>query len=795
MLLLSVTGASQKTVLTACLCLTALLFAGCGGEPTDPGENGGSETAAVTSVEVTPSSGDLESLEATLQLTATARDPDGNELQGRTFEWNSTDADVATVDADGAVTAVANGTARIEATTGGVTGTATVTVRQLPVLVDVGPSTATLDSLGDTTDFAVKSADANRHPVEDVTYAWSSSAEGVATVNDSGVATARGAGETDIIATADPGGAADTAVLTVDPSDTSSGDQASIVLSRTTAGFSATEGGDSPGALTIDVTNGGSGDLTGLGVAVTYPTGEAFGWLSASLGSATAPTSLTLEATTAGLAAGSHTATVSVTSDEADNSPVQITVTFDVATPSSYSLTVTSADPNMGSVSRTPSQTSYDAGSAASVEAEPFTGHEFTGWTGDLTATENPLSVTMDRDLSLTATFRINPPALSGPSTTLSPFTLTWTMQWPCYNSFGGSCLATSHDGYQLEESTTSPSDGFTRILTSATRSSPFTTQLTRSPGTYYYRVRAVGESWVSPYSDVLTVEVTSGEATLPAAPSGLTASASGSVISLRWTDNSTSEDGFELHGSTSSGFTASVDTFFVAPNVTSAELTGETNTTYYFRVRAFNGSGSSAWSNTVAATTSDDLTVYATADNTVVASSADPSLQTQVFSNALAVGCDFAIGDAFSDYVCRSAVLEFADLRERIADATITSATLKLYPEVLPADYQTTYVVNAVAEPWDSNTLTWENQPQVFTGVMNEQSPPTSVTLPLEFDVTAIVQNWADGSWPDHGLLVWDSALNRGFPTLSVVRSTYFEHLEGYSTPGRRPQLEIVIQ
>lgn len=867
--------------------LAAMLTACGGGDPTSPGGNGGGGAASVASVEVSPSSGELAALEATLELSASARDADGNTLSGRSFAWSSTDEDVVTVDADGVVTAVANGTAAVEAATDGVSGSASVTVRQVPEEVFVAPPTATLEAPGATRDFGVKSADANGHPVEGATFSWSSSVEAVATVDDAGVATARGEGETKIVVAADPGGAADTAVLTVDlpdapsvsitsPSDGATygeqetiafegtasdpqdgqlsgadlvwasdldgqlgtgtsfsrsdlsvgehtinltatdahgnsstatviisveaepppDDQPRIAVSQTTATFSATEGGEDPPARTIDVTNGGTGSLTGLEVGVSYASGDAFGWLSASLASSSAPTTLTLDASTGDLAAGSYTATVSVVSDVAENSPVEIPVTFDVAAAASHTLSVDTSDPEMGSVARTPDQSAYTAGSVVSVAAHPEVGHEFVGWVGDATGTENPLSVTMDADVSLTANFRINPPELTASASTTSPFSLTWTMEWPCYDTFGGSCLGSSSDGYVLEESTTSATSGFTTILeVNGARTSPYTTELTRAAGTYHYRVRAVGEGWTGPYSESVTVQVTSGSTVLPAAPSNLAAGVSGTGISLKWADHSGNEDGFELHGASSSSFAAPVDTFKVGPDVTSAELTGPPGTTFYFRVRAYNGAGSSDWSNTVSATTTGDLAVYATADNTVVASSSDPSLRTQVFPGALAVGCDFAIGPYASDYVCRSTLLQFSGLEEQISGQTIASATLRLYPEVLPADFQTTYVVNAIAQPWDPAAVTWENQPLVFTGLQDEQPPPTSLSLPLELDVTGMVQNWADGVWPNHGLLVWDSALSGGFPALSVIRTTYFENLDGYSTPGRRPQLEILFQ
>ena len=67
-------------------------------------------------------------VDATLHLSATTRDAQGNPLTGRAIAWSTTAASVATVSNVGLVTAVAPGTAVIHATSEGKSGTTTVTV-------------------------------------------------------------------------------------------------------------------------------------------------------------------------------------------------------------------------------------------------------------------------------------------------------------------------------------------------------------------------------------------------------------------------------------------------------------------------------------------------------------------------------------------------------------------------------------------------------------------------------------------------------------------------------------------
>ncbi|HEY0305383.1 MAG TPA: DNA/RNA non-specific endonuclease [Longimicrobiales bacterium] len=75
------------------------------------------------------------------------------------------------------------------------------------------PATATIDQ-GLTQQFVAMARDANGQTINNVTFTWSSSATAVATVNQSGLATAVLAGATDITATA-PNGVVGTATLNV----------------------------------------------------------------------------------------------------------------------------------------------------------------------------------------------------------------------------------------------------------------------------------------------------------------------------------------------------------------------------------------------------------------------------------------------------------------------------------------------------------------------------------------------------------------------------------------------------
>jgi hypothetical protein len=106
-----------------------------------------------------------------------------------------------------------------------------------------------------------------------------------------------------------------------------------IALSSTSQGFTAEPGGEYPVAQAVAVANGGAATLDGLTAEVSYTAGEPTDWLVAELSGTTAPTVLTLTATTGALVVGNYTASVAIASPVAGNTPQTVAVTFTVTAP------------------------------------------------------------------------------------------------------------------------------------------------------------------------------------------------------------------------------------------------------------------------------------------------------------------------------------------------------------------------------------------------------------------------------------------------------------------------------
>ena len=196
--------------------------------------------APVGSVTVEPVNVDV-TVGQSRALTATVRDIDGSVVTDRPVAWSSSNALVATVSAAGVVTAVAPGSATIDATAGGRSGSTSMNVSLVPVAsVSVDPSALSVVA-GQSAALAATMRDASGQPVSDRAVTWSSSNTLVATVSSSGVVTAVTPGGAAITATSEGhSGSSSVTVTAVPVASVTVSPPTAAMLVGSSATFSAT---------------------------------------------------------------------------------------------------------------------------------------------------------------------------------------------------------------------------------------------------------------------------------------------------------------------------------------------------------------------------------------------------------------------------------------------------------------------------------------------------------------------------------------------------------------------------
>lgn len=133
--------------------------------------------------------------------------------------------------------------------------------------------------------------------------------------------------------------------------------------------------------------------------------------------------------------------TITVTMDSA----IDLTANFELIP--RYTLTINSEN---GAVNMSPDKDDYERGTVVELTATPNAGYAFSAWSGDVAETSNPLSITMDSSMTITAEysavssinnntafdFTVSPnPSASG------EFTLSTVGKWVVYDLSGSEML------------------------------------------------------------------------------------------------------------------------------------------------------------------------------------------------------------------------------------------------------------------------------------------------------------------------------------------------------------------
>ena len=149
--------------------------------------------SVLTTITVSPETGS-----GTQSFIPSPKDQFGNPMTV-TVTWASSNPGVGNIDSNGLFTAKALGTTTITATSGIVSGIATVTVSAVLTTITVSPETTSVE-VGNTWSFSSDTSDQFGDPIA-VTVIWTSSDTNVGTIDSNGLFIAKAPGKTTITAT------------------------------------------------------------------------------------------------------------------------------------------------------------------------------------------------------------------------------------------------------------------------------------------------------------------------------------------------------------------------------------------------------------------------------------------------------------------------------------------------------------------------------------------------------------------------------------------------------------------
>ena len=187
-------------------------------------------------------------------------------------------------------------------------------------------------------------------------------------------------------------------------------------------------------------------------------------------------------------------------------------------------------------------------------------------------------------------------------------------------------------------------------------------------------------------------------------------------------------------------------------------------------------------------------ITVYASEDRAVVWSSSNPERANNVepayMVNHVGWGYDVGVGNVVSS-IGWGLALRF-DVQSQIAGRDVAKATLRLDTLWVRPDLTVTpqIRVRAFQDDWNPAGVNWTVWAGLACHTTGEaQAAAPSAEVPVDFDVTSIVRNWASASWGSYGLKVMVDDAYPGRPSNAI---TSFQSLGSNRSASQVPRLIV---
>jgi len=357
----------------------------------------------------------------------------------------------------------------------------------------------------------------------------------------------------------------------------------------------------------------------------------------------------------------------------------------------------------------------------------------------------------------------VHTPASGSGGAPASPASATAAAASSTQITIGWTDTSTNEDGFKIERKTGAGS--FAQIATTGPNVVTYADATVAPATTYTYRVKAFNVSGDSGYSNEISATTPTAPPNVPAAPSGLSATAAGPTqANLAWADNSTNEDGFKIERRTASGSYAQIAV--VGANVATYADSGLTaSTAYVYRVKAYNGAGDSAYSNEASVSTAAPN--VPAAPSNLNASSPSTSEIDLSWSDNSSNELGFKIERQGNG-------VPYAQI------ATVGANVIFYADTAVATGAYYTYRVRAYNAAGDS---AYSNESSALVQYPQVPSPPSSLTA-TAVSSTEIDLAWNDSSYNELGFHVWRATGNGASSQIATI----YANVTHYADTGVAP-------